>query len=442
MSQPIALLAWFRRSHGLSFLIDVSYADSVVMSHTRSLESIPKPNFWRLINRPIIGLSPMDGVTDASFRRITAKHGAPDVIFTEFVNIQAAFHAPHTLLKDLTYCELERPVVAQIYGRSPELFYKVAHIVCELGFDGLDINMGCPARKVAAAGCGAALIREPDLALNIIRAAKAGIKDWCAGQTLSDVEVEPKFIEKIKLANRFRAGTDIPLELRPIPVSVKTRLGYDRSVTEDWVSTLLEESPAVISLHGRTLQQGYKGSADWGAIARAVKVANGSETLILGNGDLQDMAQVQGRVRETQVDGVLLGRAAQGNPWIFRGKHQVKRALSENRQLSISSMPVSLEERFRVISEHSHYHEQQASSDHFVGIRKHLTWYCRGFRRAAEMRSQMVRVKTAREVEKCLINFVTQSAEEERESNRWHEGPAATVKPGSSGTPLSPPATS
>jgi tRNA-dihydrouridine synthase len=97
----------------------------------------------------------MDGVTDASFRYITAKHGGPDVIFTEFVNIQAAFHAAHTLIKDLTYCEIERPVVAQIYGRSPELFYKVAHIVCELGFDGLDINMGCPARKVAAAGCGA-----------------------------------------------------------------------------------------------------------------------------------------------------------------------------------------------------------------------------------------------------------------------------------------------
>ncbi|HEX7227009.1 MAG TPA: tRNA-dihydrouridine synthase family protein, partial [Candidatus Binatia bacterium] len=126
----------------------------------------------------------MDGVTDASFRHITAKHGRPDVTFTEFVNIQAAFHAAHTLIKDLTYSEIERPVVAQIYGRAPEMFYKVSHIVCELGFDGLDINMGCPAKKVAATGCGAALIREPQLARTIIRAAKQGIKDWCAGQTL------------------------------------------------------------------------------------------------------------------------------------------------------------------------------------------------------------------------------------------------------------------
>ena len=395
------------------------------MSHTRSLESIPRTNFWRLINRPIIGLSPMDGVTDASFRYITAKHGGPDVIFTEFVNIQAAFHAAHTLIEDLTYCEIERPVVAQIYGRSPDLFYIVAHIICELGFDGLDINMGCPARKVAAAGCGAALIREPDLALAIIRAAKVGIKDWCAGQTLSDIKVEPELIEKIKMANWLRTATDTPVERLPIPVSVKTRLGYDRIVIEDWVSTLLEESPAAISLHGRTLQQGYKGDADWGAIARAVKVGKDSETLILGNGDLQDMAQVPRRIRETQVDGVLVGRAAQGNPWIFRAKRQVKRALAENRQLSIASMPVSLEERFRVISEHSQHHEQQVSGEKFVGIRKHLTWYCRGFRGAAEMRTQMVRVKTADDVRQCLLNFTAQPTAAERRTAVGHEDPAA-----------------
>ena len=126
----------------------------------------------------------MDGVTDASFRHITAKHGGPDVTLTEFVNIQSALYSPHTLLKDFTYSEIERPVVAQIYGKTPELFYKVAHIVCELGFDGLDINMGCPAKKVAASGCGAALIRTPDLAREIIRAAQHGIQDWHAGQTL------------------------------------------------------------------------------------------------------------------------------------------------------------------------------------------------------------------------------------------------------------------
>jgi tRNA-dihydrouridine synthase B len=313
------------------------------MSSQQSSKALSnQTNFWRSIRGPIIGLSPMDGVTDASFRYITAKYGGPDVTFTEFVNIQAAFHAAHTLIKDLTYCEIERPVVAQIYGRSPEMFYRVSHIVCELGFDGLDVNMGCPAKKVAAAGCGAALIREPELARTIIRAAKRGIKDWCAGQTLSDIQLEPELIEKIRVANWLRTKRDGPSERLPIPVSVKTRLGYDRIVVEDWMATLLEENPAAISLHGRTLQQGYKGNADWGAIARAVEVGKGWETLILGNGDLQDMTQVQRRVSETQVDGVLLGRVAQGNPWIFRAKHQVKRALAENRDSSIPSVPVTL----------------------------------------------------------------------------------------------------
>jgi tRNA-dihydrouridine synthase len=395
-----------------------------VISHPQPLESIPtQTNFWQLISRPIIALSPMDGVTDASFRYITAKYGKPDVTFTEFVNIQAAFHAAHTLIRDLTYCEIERPVVAQIYGRSPELFYRVSHIVCELGFDGLDINMGCPAKKVAAAGCGAALIREPQLARTIIRAAKLGIKDWSAGQTLADIKVEPELVEKIGIANRLRTGMDGPLERAPIPVSIKTRLGYDCIVVDDWVSTLLEENPTAISLHGRTLQQGYKGNADWDAIARAVGIAKDSETLILGNGDLQDMTQVQRRVRETKVDGVLLGRVAQGNPWIFRAKHQVKRALAENCDSFITSMPVSLGERFRVISEHSNHHEH-ATGENFVGIRKHLTWYCRGFRGAAEMRAQMVRVKTADDVRRCLVNFALQSAERTAQ-NEWHEDPVA-----------------
>ena len=127
----------------------------------------------------------MDGITDAPFRYITAKHGGPDVTLTEFVNIQSALYSPHTLTKDFTYSEIERPVVAQIYGKTPELFYKVAQVVCELGFDGLDINMGCPAKNVAASGCGAALIRTPELAREISPAAKAGIADWQRGQTLA-----------------------------------------------------------------------------------------------------------------------------------------------------------------------------------------------------------------------------------------------------------------
>ncbi|HYY25972.1 MAG TPA: tRNA-dihydrouridine synthase, partial [Candidatus Udaeobacter sp.] len=369
-------------------------------------------NFWQKINKPIIGLSPMDGVTDASFRFITAKHGGPDVVFTEFVNVETAFYAPDTLIKDLTYSEIERPVLAQIYGHTPEMFYKVAHVVCEMGFDGLDINMGCPAKKVAAKGSGAALILNPALARSIVRSVAQGVRDWVEGQTLTDLKIHPELIKNIRSANRLRTGSESPLRRDLIPLSVKTRIGYDQVVVEEWIQTLLETKPAVISIHGRTLKQGYRGDADWNAIARAVDTSRNSGTLILGNGDLRDMQDVYQRVRQTKVDGVLLGRAAQGNPWVFRVKEQVKQALSSNSGISIDSIPVTLEERFRVLLEHSKHFDKHWGTRRFVGMRKHLAWYCHGSPRAAGLRSRMVQVNDMSEVIDCLRNYMTSTASE------------------------------
>ena len=375
-------------------------------------------SFWHDIAKPIIGLSPMDGVTDASFRWITAKHGAPDITVTEFVNVEAAIHAPHTLVRDFTYCEIERPIIAQIYGHTPELFYKAAHVVCELGFDGLDINMGCPAKNVAASGSGAALIRTPDLARAIIKAARQGIEDWCGGQTLVDLRLRHRFLETVKQSNELRGSF---ANLRPrqaIPLSVKTRIGYDEIVIDDWIQTLLEEKPVAISIHGRTLKQGYKGDADWDAIARAVEAAKPSPTLILGNGYLKDMADVYRRVRQCGVDGVLLGRAAEGNPWIFRTKAELKQALRCGATPPAPPAPITLEERFRVIVEHSQHFESYVQIRNFVGMRKHLIWYCRDFRGAAELRSKMVRVNNTAEVVQCL-----------REYESWRHSHSETLLP-------------
>ncbi|MDZ4342964.1 MAG: tRNA-dihydrouridine synthase [Candidatus Binatia bacterium] len=359
-------------------------------------------NFWRNIAKPIIGLSPMDGVTDASFRFIAAKYGPPDVTVTEFVNVEAALYAPHTLIRDLAYSEIERPVVAQIYGHTPELFYKVAHVIGELGFDGLDINMGCPVKTVASKGSGAGLILKPELAQSIIRAARHGIEDWSAGQTLDDLSLKPALIQGVRELNRRRFDRETSRARRAIPVSVKTRLGYDDVVVETWIQTLLEEKPAAITLHGRTLKQQYKGSADWDAIARAVEIAKNSDTLILGNGDLRDMADVYRRVCETHVDGVLIGRAAQGEPWIFRAKEHVKQALRSQCGEMIHDVPVSLAERFSVMLEHSAHFAGHTQIHSFVGMRKHLAWYCKGTRGAAELRAQMVCVKDIDEVAALL----------------------------------------
>lgn len=361
-------------------------------------------SFWHDIPKPIIGLSPMDGVTDASFRWIAARHGGPDITVTEFTNVDAAIHAPHTLIRDFTYSEIERPIIAQIYGNKPELFYQAAHVVCELGFDGLDINMGCPAKNVAASGSGAALIRTPELAREIIQRTRQGIDDWAAGQTLEELGLRQKLRETVKASNQLRSGWETPPARRSIPLSVKTRIGYDQVVVDHWIANLLEERPAAISVHGRTLKQGYKGDADWDAIARAVEIAKPTPTLILGNGDLRDMGDIYRRVRQCGVDGVLLGRAAEGNPWIFKAKEQVKQALRDSLP-PVTSQPIGLAERFSVIVEHAHHFETYVQERNFVGMRKHLIWYCRDFRGAAELRTKMVRVNGTNDVIQCLRDY-------------------------------------
>ena len=362
-------------------------------------------NFWQTLPKPIIGLAPMDGVTDASFRFVTAKHGRPDVMLTEFVNIQSAPYAPELLIKDFTYSEIERPVVAQIYGKTPELFYKVAHIVGALGFDGLDINMGCPAKKVAAAGCGAALIREPELARAIIQATRRGLRDWYNGQSLREIGIRSSAIAAFAAANRRRSDVDRDIDRRLLPLSIKTRIGYDRIIIREWLSILLEERPAAITLHGRTLKQGYQGSADWDAIAQAAEIAKGSGTLLLGNGDLRDLVDVYRRVQGAQVDGVLIGQATEGNPWLFNNKEQLKLALRGIGTLDTPAA-VPLADRFNVMLEHSRHYEAFVQNHCFFGMRKNLLWYCRGFPGAEELRSRMKHVCNAVEVETALENFI------------------------------------
>jgi nifR3 family TIM-barrel protein len=361
-------------------------------------------NFWLGIPKPIIGLSPMDGVTDFSFRSIIARHGRPDVIFTEFVSIETAFHAPHSLLRDFAYSEAERPVLAQLYGHTPDMFYKAAQVVCELGFDGVDINMGCPAKKVAAKGSGAALIRTPDLARQIIRAVKRGVDDWAGGVSLRDLDLPPDLIDGIKAANVMRSGWASPPLKQPIPVSVKTRIGYDEIVVESWIETLLGENLAAITLHGRTLEQQYRGAADWQAIARAVEIARHMDTLVLGNGDVRDMSDAARRIRDTGVDGVLIGRASQGNPWLFRGKQDLQRVSLFAVPIS-TTFPPSFSERAEVMLEHARHFANHRPSQCFVAMRKHLAWYCYSMRGAAELRARLIRVNSVNDVADLLAAY-------------------------------------
>ncbi len=366
-------------------------------------------NFWSTLPRPIIGLSPMDGVTDASFRSIIARQGRPDVTFTEFTHVHDVCRGPEILLETLIYSEIERPLVAQLYGKDPDLFYQTAHAVCELGFDGLDINMGCPSKNVASSGSGAALIRTPDVARAIILATRRGIEDWAGGQTLEQAGFKPARIATFRRLNEQRGSTS-PTVRRQLPFSVKTRLGYDSVVVETWVEHLLQEQPAVISLHGRTLQQMYRGAADWSAIARAATLAKGTGTLLFGNGDVKSLDEVMLRVRDTGVDGVLVGRAVLGAPWFFRSKEQARalagRASSPGYELCTSEV-IPLDQRFAILLDHARQFQALCGQGQFHRMRKHLGWYCKAFPHAAALRTKMFRVSTVNELETVIADYRT-----------------------------------
>jgi tRNA-dihydrouridine synthase len=366
-------------------------------------------SFWTELPQPIIGLAPMDGVTDPVFRRIVASQGVPDVTFTEFTHVSDISRGPEYLLESLIYSEVERPVVAQIYGKTPELFYQAAHVVCELGFDGLDINMGCPSKNVASSGSGAALIKTPELAHAIIRAVKQGIRDWADGQSLESAGLKRSRTEIIKRMNGQRQKTPT-VGRRAIPWSVKTRLGCDAVVITEWVEHLLDERPAAITIHGRTLAQMYRGEADWAAIASAAEIVRGTDTLILGNGDVRSLSDAARRVREAGVQGVLVGRATLGSPWFFRSKERVRStspvAVPQNEPMSDSVDDIALVERFAVMLDHARQFERFVDADQFRRMRKHLGWYCKGFPHAAAMRARMFQAKRVRDVEEILAEFL------------------------------------
>ena len=366
------------------------------------------PSFWDTLQQPIIGLAPMDGVTDAPCRTMHGLYGRPDVVLTEFTNVEGLWRGSDRIFRDFLYTPAERPVVAQIFGCLPEYFYRAAHVVCELGFDGLDINMGCPARTVTNKGGGAALIRVPETAKKIIRAAQQGVRDWANGQTLEDLAMDPERIKRIRQMNEERVhvwGDSAQIERRLLPVSVKTRLGYDSIVITDWVQELLELEPAVISIHGRTLAQHYKGEANWDAIAAAAEIVRKTNTLILGNGDIHSLYEAAQRIYTTGVHGVLIGRASFGNPWIFRNRESLKKLLNTGINPSVEDLPdvmPSREERLLMALEHAHVHAKLKGEDHYVEMRKHMGWYLGHFPGAKQVRNALVRINNLADVERII----------------------------------------
>jgi nifR3 family TIM-barrel protein len=314
-----------------------------------------KKGFWAELKKPIIALSPMDDVTDAACRRLIARCGKPDVMLTEFVSVDGLCSAGRErLLKDLRYDECERPVVAQLFGNDPELFRRSAELVAELGFDGVDINMGCPVKVVCNTGAGSWLINEPEKAKAIVQATIEGAGD--------------------------------------LPVSVKTRIGYNKIQTEEWAGHLLEANPAALTFHLRTRKEQSKVPAHWEEMHKIVKLAKGSGVLILGNGDIETIDEAEGVCEETGCDGVMIGRAIFGNPWVFNRDKKAE--------------DITVDERLDTMLEHCRLYEEVFGEDKkFLVMRKHLMAYASGFPGAKELRISLERVFSADDVIEAVETF-------------------------------------
>lgn len=356
------------------------------------------PTFWHALPRPIVGLAPMSGINDQPFRHIQKKYGDPALIYTEFIAVERLAVGDRDLLDAFAYDESQRPIIGQIYGHTPELFRRMAILLCELGFDGVDINMGCPSPSVVHRGSGAGLIRTPELARTIIAATKQGITDWQNGATLRDTPGVPRHLVIAVEARRAHLPAAWR-ERRAIPVSLKTRVGYEAPDVRAWIEALLPAAPAAIALHGRTLRQGYAGSANWEMIAEAVACARGSGVLVLGNGDIKSLADAKARIVETGVDGVLIGRGSYGNPFVFR-PGDVAAVLAEDRYRMLD-----------IALEHARLYERFIGGAHryrFLPMRKHLSWYARSIPSAAHLRRELVQVENVMQVEEVLARYHAQ----------------------------------
>lgn len=335
-------------------------------------------NFWQGLKKPIFILAPMEDVTDTVFRRIILSCGRPDAFFTEFTNVDGMFSKGQGIvMQRLKFEPEEKPIIAQIWGLKPENFYKAAKELMEMGFDGVDINMGCPEKSVICKGACSALINDHTLAKEIILATLEG------------------------------AGT--------LPVSIKTRLGFKKMQIEEWFGFLLEFNLAAITVHGRTAAERSKVPAHWDEIGEIVKMRDSAgfnrskistlpfkegdkpdelqKTLIIGNGDVSSLIEAKEKALKYNLDGIMIGRGIFHNPWLF----------NQNKSLR----GVTINERLSLLLEHVELFEKTwGSQKNYHILKKYFKIYISDFPGAQEMRVKFMETnnyKDAKELTDIII---------------------------------------
>ncbi len=342
-------------------------------------------NFWKKLKKPIFCLAPMADVTDCAFRQIIAKYGKPDVFWTEFVSADGLTHekGKKKLLVDLQFLKNEHPIVAQLFGSNPKNMKKAAALCKKLGFDGIDINMGCPDKSIEKQNSGAAMMKNPKLAKMMIKSAKEGAKG--------------------------------------LPISVKTRIGYYNTDME-WIKNLLEEDISALTVHLRTRKEMSKVPAHWELMREIVKMRNkiNKDILIIGNGDITDINDARKKYKETGCDGVMLGRAIFGNPFLFNEKRRpFEFFVPEGPTLVPSMRPKKgagaknlkgrnlINEKLKILIEHTKLFEKKLGKvKSFNIMKKHFKAYVNGFDGAKELRTKLMETKNAKGVEKIIKEFL------------------------------------
>jgi len=294
------------------------------------------PNFWKNLVKPFLILAPMEDVTDHVFREIVCDIAKPDVLFTEFTSADGLMSVgKNRVIRSLLFSEKQRPIVAQIWGTKPENYLNTAKLVREMGFDGIDINMGCPDKGVIKKNAGSALIRDFKMAKEMIDAVKQGSAD--------------------------------------LAVSVKTRLGFDKVITEEWISFLLEQKLDALAIHGRIATEMSKKPADWNEIKKAVDIRDkiAPNTLIVGNGDVKSYKQAISYSKKYKVDGIMIGRGIFTNPWIFEKEQKLH----------------TKEEQILILINHTKlFVDTWSNTKNFNVLKKFYKMYVRNFDGADELR--------------------------------------------------------
>lgn len=313
-------------------------------------------NFWAELPKPFFILAPMEDVTDVVFRHVVKAAGAPDVFFTEFTNSDSFCHPDgiESVRGRLAFTEDEQPMVAHIWGDKPAFFREMSIALADMGFKGIDLNMGCPVPNVAERGKGSGLILRPDVAAELIAAAKAG----------------------------------------GLPVSVKTRLGFtDTAEMESWISHLLRQDIANLSVHMRTRKEMSKVDAHWELIPQIVKLRDeiAPQTLITINGDILDRQMGLALAEKYGVDGLMIGRGIFKNPYAFEKEPKEH---TPKEMIDLLRLQLDLQDQFS---------EQVPRS--IVGLHRFFKIYVKGFPGANDLRVSLMNTKSTAEVREILDTF-------------------------------------